>query len=885
MAANHTSFLKAQRNVQGFTAVLTNTACELFLIFLLLVDGVFSYLLTKFARYCKLQIPCIFCSRLDHVLGNEKPGFYWNLICSNHRSEISSLISCNVHGKLADGFGMCEDCLLSSAMKNKSKSDMNVLFLGELGFNLGGCGTCRFPSLFLNRDFVASTITRLCLCCNKPWVPTKNCQRLIQLQSSEIEVTKPNIPLPCCLSRGASSKMTRDKFSGPVTSSRLRRNDSDPLPHAGYTELKIDSESESEVSFSDDDGGRSVFCDINEHKEESVVHCAPEIPPKRGSNDLAPKMQPDASESRDVKCLAPDVVMGCDAHELNWQQADQKANLAALPELISLDDIPPSSRDAEVPYRVLSPISHNHSVMSDLISLVDPPPSIHVKEVNFCALPEKLADVTVTSAVENISINKNEEILKVISTTTRAGFKADELVSNEDPSDVYKSSVNGKEKQMSEILAQQPQVKYNSGLTKDLRLLLVQDSCSQGIHSSLDNLGPVSQGLGADLRTTDESNSDGIQNLDNTIVVDSLDGSGVSEIEGESVVDRLKRQIEYDRKCINALYKELEEERNASEIAANHAMAMITRLQEEKSALHLEAMQYLRMMEEQAEYDGEALEKANDLLAEKEKEIQDLETELEFCRLYVLDKPLEETIPVESVDLKEENLSVNDTSISCKEENASVHQKSVFPDASEGCDSPSLASSWADFADEKSYISERLKNLERKLQKFAYQRTLSYIPDGDFSEEAADMGGYQGEFINENDKQISCQMKDNGLAVQKESLASNGSATHEGSNASIGRSEVGNKENGHIVPNGQNGFKSCEQNDLVPLENEVSDLNDRLEALEADFNFLEHSINSLQSGSEGLCFVQDIAYQLQELRKIWITRKGRPVSGAYTCHY
>lgn len=59
----------------------------------------------------------------------------------------------------------------------------------------------------------------------------------------------------------------------------------------------------------------------------------------------------------------------------------------------------------------------------------------------------------------------------------------------------------------------------------------------------------------------------------------SIEGSMVSEIEGESTVDRLKRQIDLDRKSISLLYKELEEERSASAIAANQAMAMITRLQ------------------------------------------------------------------------------------------------------------------------------------------------------------------------------------------------------------------------------------------------------------------------------------------------------------------
>lgn len=145
-------------------------------------------------------------------------------------------------------------------------------------------------------------------------------------------------------------------------------------------------------------------------------------------------------------------------------------------------------------------------------------------------------------------------------------------------------------------------------------------------------------GNAEEFKNSEASSEIGMQILQKRITLErnesnlSLDGSIVSEIEGESVVDRLKRQVEYDRKSMNALYKELEEESNASEIAANQAMAMITRLQEEKATLHMEALQYLRMMEEQSEYDVEAIQKAHDLLATREKEVQDLEAELEIYR-------------------------------------------------------------------------------------------------------------------------------------------------------------------------------------------------------------------------------------------------------------
>uniref|UniRef100_A0A9I9CE82 GTD-binding domain-containing protein n=1 Tax=Cucumis melo TaxID=3656 RepID=A0A9I9CE82_CUCME len=91
--------------------------------------------------------------------------------------------------------------------------------------------------------------------------------------------------------------------------------------------------------------------------------------------------------------------------------------------------------------------------------------------------------------------------------------------------------------------------------------------------------------------------------------------------DNDSILNCLKRQVRIDRKSLMELYMELDEERSASAVAANNAMAMITRLQAEKAAVQMEALQYQRMMEEQAEYDQEALQATNDLLAKREAEL------------------------------------------------------------------------------------------------------------------------------------------------------------------------------------------------------------------------------------------------------------------------
>ncbi|KHN17964.1 hypothetical protein glysoja_035050 [Glycine soja] len=114
---------------------------------------------------------------------------------------------------------------------------------------------------------------------------------------------------------------------------------------------------------------------------------------------------------------------------------------------------------------------------------------------------------------------------------------------------------------------------------------------------------------------------------------ESLDGSVISDIEGgEVTIDKLKSALKSERKALSTLYAELEEERSASAIAANQTMAMINRLQEEKAAMQMEALQYQRMMEEQSEYDQEALQLLNELMMKREKEKLELEKELEVYR-------------------------------------------------------------------------------------------------------------------------------------------------------------------------------------------------------------------------------------------------------------
>ncbi|KAL4369375.1 hypothetical protein GQ457_05G003150 [Hibiscus cannabinus] len=554
MTATATSFPNEQRNSMGFIRVMKYAACEWIIIFLLFVDAAFSYMLTSFAKHCDLQIPCVLCSRLDHVFGRVKDGFYQNLFCRNHRSEISFLLSCDIHDKLVDGRGMCDECLSSHVEGHESNLDMQRLFAGKLGYD----GKCCSPNL------VCDMAMRLCLCCDKPWVPRSDSHRFPLLKSDGTAVSKSNKHL----SRSISSSNDLKKMSNMCCALAAS--------HVGDTdELKITFESKSRFPSADNLDANSIVRDLNENE---------------------PSLSP-ASENTE-------------------KMADEKGNFNELPGLVSLDDC-------------TSPIglvdSFSASFLADLISLVDP------------SNPDNANDVSIESFSDNLAASKTGD-------QSAPEFVTKYMLA-------YTNGANGDLNKNNEI-AKSISTETQTGASEfDLKSLPAQNSSGEENQLSLNYLSPRLQDRAVELQRTD-SNSAEVRNLQNLFIEAITESPDLkpfyesSVVEGESRVDTLQRQVDDAREYINALSKELEEEKNAAAIAANQAMAMITRLQEEKAALRMEALQYLRMMEEQAEYDVDALEKANDLLTEKDTEIQDLEAELEYYRSNFPDEIPEETGPV-----------------------------------------------------------------------------------------------------------------------------------------------------------------------------------------------------------------------------------------------
>ncbi|KAM6577063.1 hypothetical protein CsatB_028900 [Cannabis sativa] len=982
MAATGTTSAKPQR-IHGLITTLVSAFLEWLLIIFLFIDAVFSYVITKFACGCKLQTPCLICSRLDHVLGKEKRGYYWDLMCNCHKSEISSLVLCHAHNKLVDVHKMCESCLFSFATINKSNAETYRLLVGKLGEDINS----DFDQDPLLRDHtISSSSTRNCACCNQPWAPRANAQvlyqsKLVGLEAAELErslsggtgrnqygveetssvsITASHSrndgidPLPHIQytelnvasdteSEGIEENLNvmKERPIVSITDSHSRNGQVNPLSHIRYTELKVSSDTESESPFSTDEGVSALIRGENESKEEVFVRCVEpravtldaDLAFDEGVHSLIPEAN-EYKEELSAQCIEPRVVtLDADLafdegvsslipktneykEEFSAQCVEpcvvtQDTDLA-FDEGVSSLITEANEYKEEFSVQCIEPciVTVDADVASD--KLIDPAsgpkPSILISEVQADAvepfdyesldstvaaghgleqlnwqqdvekenIPAQTETIPVvlskscldnrSGEVEEASVTRGGEVYKEVATmntTTETGIERNPIASDNgqqapnllDLGDAYKLAVGNRGKQLSGLLAEQWIGKDASKVSEDLKFLLSHLSVTRGTEQPMNEISPKFSLNSDDIKTLDSSSSIGMHILQKRISLErnesglSIDGSIVSEIEGESVAERLKRQVEHDKKLMTALYKELEEERSASAIATNQAMAMITRLQEEKAALHMEALQYLRMMEEQAEYDDDELQKSNDLLAEKEKEIQDLEAELELYRKKfpserVMGSPSESSCDVITdiaIDNSKYSYIGDKPCISDKVEDSGI--------SFENADGGNLNSSLLEFEDEKLYILDCLKKLEK---------TLHLLPNGE----------------DDNSEELSCKDQENStaetntLSTQHNESVSGQDLHTEGNSSSLEKHELHGIETDEVCYSRESPAGLSRATDSTSLGTIVSDLNKRLEALETDRKFLEHTVNSLRNGDKGVQFIHEIASHLRELRNI-----------------
>ncbi|XP_060180966.1 myosin-binding protein 1 [Lycium barbarum] len=858
-----------QRNPRGFMTVLSSAACEWFLMLMLFLDAALSYLITRFASYYELQTPCMLCSRFDHILGdNKKSGCYRRHLCRNHKEDISFQVFCHIHGNLADVRAMCEECLVSFATENILVKESDNLMMAKLG----------------NKSFIPSSPGPWrCSCCDKTWRARSSAQRLLQLTSVGFGASKANVkpPLPRApgrsrFSRRDSFKKIRDKISGPE-SPRTRAAALDPLSHVGYTELKITSDSESEIQISDDDndGCSATRGGKNDSRSEDNVRLGKGTTQKIGNDPAAPEnqarqsslldqpMQLAASSGKTVSFQASnDDFVGHGLGELDWESLSPKTGASVLPEFISVQNITVSTNSLEDHHvsgetsnsNIFLPHISDLSVLSELISASNIPSStsinIHGSNLteandegnNVTEKNNAKAPVQIDDSAPSVSNQKIRADISVLSDRVRK--LSDRLG---EPSATSDSANAG------EGIKSLPQLPQTASLRN---------------HDH-----------GDDRQRSDASSSDGVPMLQTTFMDrddssnEPADGFRVSEIEGESIVDSLKRQVEHDQRYINALYKELEEERSASAIAANQAMAMITRLQEEKASLHMEALQYLRMMEEQAEYDMEALERANDLLAEREKELQDLEEELQLYRNNFPDELAAEDPQKENKNLKGEKVITENHSLDHVENKLSGSSDSKTIKVSKIGDKPrQFNDSICNFEDEKLRISQHLENLEKKLFQISSRQASDNVPCNGYSEKIKKDVDDQVKKRSDDGKSTNSQQEEISSSTRNDFSKSNGGSIDKPVDLDVENAIVSEKRN-HLDNKHRKVSSLGGEVDGAAIGNEISELSVRLKELENDCKFLMYAFNSLQNGQEGIQLIQEIAHQLQEIRQIEFNKR------------
>ncbi|KAM1747139.1 hypothetical protein ACFX11_013702 [Malus domestica] len=144
--------------------------------------------------------------------------------------------------------------------------------------------------------------------------------------------------------------------------------------------------------------------------------------------------------------------------------------------------------------------------------------------------------------------------------------------------------------------------------------------------------------------STDTSSSESVsrvelnEHVDETKPMDGLfveeSGSNAGEKLGfdsneTTTIRVLEQALKEEHAARAALYLELEEERSAAVTAADEAMAMILRLQEEKASIEMEARQYQRMIEEKSAYDVVEMNILKEMSVRREREKHFLEKEIE----------------------------------------------------------------------------------------------------------------------------------------------------------------------------------------------------------------------------------------------------------------
>ncbi|KAK6122395.1 hypothetical protein DH2020_043837 [Rehmannia glutinosa] len=808
------------RNTNKITLILIYAVLEWILIVLLLLNSLFSYLILKFAEFFGLKSPCPWCTRLDHIFDPAKGDNNMNryLLCEVHAEEISKLGFCSNHRKLVDSQGMCEDCLSSRPEFENSSKNFGLMKgfggfqngkekvgeNGEVSLNCTCCGVSlddsfnnKYSSYILLKtsswddvlecaqkenliieagDCDDNHVQEFCAGDEKVLEDENENQLLFEFDGN-LEVTEKDNEENGCISVIVNELKDKEILE-EENSTLILKNKS--------VQVCVEEEAPLEISpqhlefFLDYSGHRLVPVELidsvtEEHKIEENA--------KIEDDDDRNKDQDFTLDSEARVDEKEDMVLRVEAEwRRKWTHFLILISMRNLKEFEDFKVFPLAQWPSEEAGDVQELAREQHSdVHTDNVACEEEVSPVNNENEADVSIGTEIPDLDITDEIQiQDSHHSYESIHEYPSTNSTNPYTADD----HGPTQIEEQNV-------------------------EIQSLLVHDN---------EHVTSNQTSFPAELNEIEEDKKLLLLEKRDSGIEESLDGSVTSELDGGDgvvTVERLKTALRAERKALQALYAELEEERSASAVATNQTMAMINRLQEEKAAMQMEALQYQRMMEEQSEYDQEALQLLNELMVKREKEKQELERELEVYRKKLSD-----------YETKEKNEEAK--------EDEGFYGNSDYKNQNTPVDAVvNLEESLEDFEEERLSILEQLKFLEEKLL------TL----DDDKEQHFEDV------------KPLDKLDEQNGNHVD-ENAHFNGEA------------------NGHsngLLMNGKHHQQRRifeMENKKLAVEEEVDHLYERLQALEADREFLKHCISSLKKGDKGMDLLQEILQHLRDLRNV-----------------
>lgn len=826
-ASRHASAL--HRRTHRVTSALAHAALEWTLIALLLINGLLTHAVARFAAYFGLSPPCLLCARVDRLLGaavedGGEGDARWlrGVLCGAHAAEISGMGYCLRHRRLvAEAADMCEGCISSWKKESRNRAEETAV-----------CSCCKIlveiPSRALPPDDTH---------------PREDPAAVHESTAGE-EETK---------DQGYVLLDQEDHEDEEEEQAEAEQQNEEEIKAAPAEEQVI---ARGEESMARDDRVKAMFywllwMTIAAGEDESVAQ-GEEIEHDR----LVPEV------ALDGMTVADDSDAGEMDHTDDERDPDGLDTAVLLEENIML-----ASSVATAPAMI-----YNSVPRAEELVLQDT--TVEIGE----SITEEEEDIAVPQATEAVPEDSNKSA--EVETNCEVSIGSDICEQEQDGHGVPFQELVALEELFSPL-------EYADDLTLPPESFHGSAGAEQESSETEQRLDYLSN----DQNENDQDRAPGTptysfasQNSGKRFLLErklslslSMDGSVSSEIEcgDPPTIDQLKSTLKTERKALSAMYAELEEERNAAAIATNQTMAMINRLQEEKAAMQMEALQYQRMMEEQSEYDQEAMQLLTELVTKREREKQELERELQLCKQKLLHYEDKERRRMAA--FKDNG---NGTSESSSDEDSDEHsddecELGESPNGSGNLHSSAdaalsprtgqentshlveLDDSLTYFEMERLSILDELKTLEERL----------FTLEDDDTNVASDRSS--DDFVLSTD---GVHSPENGLTGNKAKFEGRSSVSRGKSLLplfdAVGEKNCDRTYSAEADDSTNPVAVFVKEKERLAIIEEVDHVYERLQALEADKEFLRHCIKSLKTGDKGMYLLQEILQHLRELRNV-----------------